>query len=184
MRETWIWSLGWEDKGKATHSSILAWNIPWTILPMESQRVGHDWVTFTSVHFSLSGASQFDLMVNNLPASTRDARDMSLIPELGRPPWRRSWQPTPVFLPGESRGQSNLAGYSPWVHKSWTQLSHLAHTHSATWNLVIFLSEIIGIMPAYWLSVRVSLSKNEKSKIAFKAISRQNSNKMLEGFPS
>ena len=33
MRETWLWSLGWEDpleKGKATHSSILAWRISWT----------------------------------------------------------------------------------------------------------------------------------------------------------
>ena len=45
MRETWVRSLGWEDpleKGKATHSSILAWIIPW----MGSQRVGHDWATF------------------------------------------------------------------------------------------------------------------------------------------
>ena len=34
MRETWVWSLGWEDsleKGKATHSSILAWRIPWIV---------------------------------------------------------------------------------------------------------------------------------------------------------
>ena len=34
MWETWVWSLGWEDtleKGKATHSSILAWRIPWTV---------------------------------------------------------------------------------------------------------------------------------------------------------
>ena len=29
-------------------------------------------------------------------------------------PWRRKWQPTPVFLPGKSHGQRNLAGYSPW----------------------------------------------------------------------
>ena len=29
-------------------------------------------------------------------------------------PWRRKWQPTPVFLPGESHGQRSLAGYSPW----------------------------------------------------------------------
>ena len=39
--ETWVQSLGWEDpleKGKATHSSILAWRIPWTILSMGSQR--------------------------------------------------------------------------------------------------------------------------------------------------
>ena len=33
-------------------------------------------------------------------------------------PWRRKWQPTPVFLPGESHGQKSLAGYSPWGHKS------------------------------------------------------------------
>ena len=29
-------------------------------------------------------------------------------------PWRRAWQPTPVFLPGEPHGQRSLAGYSPW----------------------------------------------------------------------
>jgi len=32
-------------------------------------------------------------------------------------PWRRAWQPTPVFLPGESRGQRSLVGYSPYGHK-------------------------------------------------------------------
>ena len=50
MQETWIQSLGQEDppeKGMATHSSILAWEIPWTEEPgglqsMGSQRVGHD----------------------------------------------------------------------------------------------------------------------------------------------
>ena len=45
MQETWVRSLGWEDpleKGKATHSSILAWTIPGTMQSMGSQRVGHD----------------------------------------------------------------------------------------------------------------------------------------------
>jgi len=50
MQETWIRSLGWEyplKKGMATHSTILAWKIPWTEEPgglqfMGSQRVGHD----------------------------------------------------------------------------------------------------------------------------------------------
>ena len=49
MRETWVQSLGWEDpleEGLATHSSILAWRIPWTkesgaLQSMRSQRVGH-----------------------------------------------------------------------------------------------------------------------------------------------
>ena len=43
MRETWVRSLDWEDlleKGKATHSSILAWKIPWTTQSMGPQRVG------------------------------------------------------------------------------------------------------------------------------------------------
>ena len=50
MLETWVPSLGWEDpleEGTATHSSILAWRIPWTEEPdglqsMGSQRVGHN----------------------------------------------------------------------------------------------------------------------------------------------
>ena len=37
-------------------------------------------------------------------------------PWIGMIPWRRAWQPTPVFLPGESHGQKSLAGYSPWSH--------------------------------------------------------------------
>ena len=32
-------------------------------------------------------------------------------------PWKREWQPTPIFLPGESLEQSSLVGYSPWSHK-------------------------------------------------------------------
>ena len=43
--------------------------------------------------------------------------DLGLIPGLGRFPWRRGWQPTPVFLPGESHGQRSLAGYRPWGRK-------------------------------------------------------------------
>ena len=49
MQETWVQSLGWDDplkKGKATHSSILAWRIPWF---MGLQSVGDDWATFTSL---------------------------------------------------------------------------------------------------------------------------------------
>ena len=45
MWETWVPSLGWEDaleKGKATHSSILAWRILWTIQSMGLQRIGHN----------------------------------------------------------------------------------------------------------------------------------------------
>ena len=45
VQETWVQSLGWDDpleKGKATHSSILAWRIPWTIQSMGLQRARHN----------------------------------------------------------------------------------------------------------------------------------------------
>ena len=62
MQETWIWSLGREDpleKEMATHSSILAWRIPWTEEPgrlqsMGSQRVRYNWATSLSFFFFLS----------------------------------------------------------------------------------------------------------------------------------
>ena len=74
-------------EGDGTHSSTLAWQIPWTEEPgglqsMGSLRVGDDWATslslFTFMH------------------------------------WRRKWQPTPVFLPGKSHGGRNLVGCSLW----------------------------------------------------------------------
>ena len=43
--------------------------------------------------------------------------------------WRRKWQPTSVFFPGEYHGQRNLAGYSPWGCKSWTRLSEFHYYH-------------------------------------------------------
>ena len=57
--ESWVQYLGWEDlleKEMATHSSILAWKIPWMEEPgrlqfMRSQRVGHHWVTSLSLSF-------------------------------------------------------------------------------------------------------------------------------------
>ena len=59
-QKTWARSLGWEDilkKGMATHSSILAWRIPWTEEPgglqsMAAQRVRHDWATDTFTFMS------------------------------------------------------------------------------------------------------------------------------------
>ena len=55
-------------------------------------------------------------MVKNLPANPEDIRDLGLIPTptwVGKIPWRKKWQPTAVFLPGESCGQRSVEGYSP-----------------------------------------------------------------------
>ena len=59
------------------------------------------------------------LVVKNLPANAGDIKRRGFNPWVGKIPWRRAQQPTPVFLPGESNGQRRLAGYSPWGHKEW-----------------------------------------------------------------
>ena len=78
-----------QEKAMATHSSTLAWRIPWMEEPGRLQslgllKVGHDRVTslwlFTFMH------------------------------------WRRKWQPTPVFLPRESQGRRSLLGCHLWGH--------------------------------------------------------------------
>ena len=50
-------------------------------------------------------------MVKNLPAIWETP---GFDPSLRTIPWRRKWQPTPLFLPGKSHGQRSLVGYSPW----------------------------------------------------------------------
>ena len=60
-------------------------------------------------------ASQVAPVVKNLPMNAADICELD--PWVGKIPCRRAWQPTPVFLPGESHGQRSLEGYSPWGHK-------------------------------------------------------------------
>ena len=50
---------------------------------------------------------------------------------VGKILWKRAWQPTPVFLPGESPGQRSLVGCSPWVHKE-SDVTEYTHTHTHT----------------------------------------------------
>ena len=65
---------------------------------------------------------------------------------VGRIPWRKEWQPTPVFLPGESHGQRSLTGNSPWVAKSRTRLSdfHFISLH-LQWGVYLLSA------PCVWL---------------------------------
>ena len=95
--EKWLTCLWWFQglccistqigEGNGTHSSTLAWKIPWTEEPgrlqsMGSIRVRHDWATSLSLFSFLH--------------------------------WRRKWQTTQVFLPGESQGLGSLMGCHLW----------------------------------------------------------------------
>ena len=74
-------------KAMAPHSSTLAWKIPWMEEPGRLQSMGLQRVR----HDLVTSLSLFTFMH-----------------------WRRKWQPTPVFLPGESQGQGSLVGCRLW----------------------------------------------------------------------
>jgi len=81
----------------------------------------------------VAGASQVAQVVENPSANAGDCQRLWLDPWVGKIPWRREWQPTPVFLPGESHGWRSLAGYSPWGRKEsdTTELRGTQHAQRA-----------------------------------------------------
>ena len=77
-------------------------------------------------------ASQVMLVVKNLPANAGDVRD-GFHPQVRKIPCRRAWQPSPVFLSGESHGQRSLMGYNPWGLKELdsTEVTKCVYTHTS-----------------------------------------------------
>ena len=69
-----------------------------------------------------------DALLDGL-ASAYNAGDLGSIPGsdpwVGKIPWRRKWQPAPVFLPGKSHGLRILVSYSPWAHKESDRIEWL-----------------------------------------------------------
>ena len=80
-----------------------------------------------------------------------------LNPWVGKIPWRREWPPTPVFLPGESLGQRNLARSSPWHHKirlDWARFPSLLGEYS--WFVWVF--DVNGYFYLYCKSKKYTLA--------------------------
>ena len=61
--------------------------------------------------------------------SAYNVGDQGFDPWVKKFPWRRKWQPTPVFLPGRSHGWRSLIGYSPWGHKESGMTEQLHSLH-------------------------------------------------------
>ena len=82
--------------------------------------------------------SQAALVVKNPPANARHKR-CGFNPWVRKILWRRAWLPTPVFLPGKSHGQRNLAGYSLWGHKEsdMTEVTKLTNWHTTLYKLKV-----------------------------------------------
>ena len=63
-------------------------------------------------------------------------------PWVGKILWRRKWQPTPVFLPGQFHGQRNLVGYSPWDRKESDTTEWLStHAHMCSSKVITILEQ-------------------------------------------
>ena len=144
MRETRVRPLSWEnplEKEMAIHSSTIAWKIPWTEDPgrlqsVGSQGVGHDWANSLSLSLSYMAFTMLRSEKAMAPHSSTLAWKIPQMEEPGRLQsmgslrvghnwatslslftfmhWRRKWQPTPVFLPGESEGRWGLVGCHLW----------------------------------------------------------------------
>ena len=116
--DTYTFTCMWAGDGQGS----LVCCSPW------GRRVGHDWATEHWTYITLG--FPHGSVVKNLPA-VQELQEMQIW-SLGRKiPWRRAWQPTPVFLPGESHGERNLVGNSPWdlrVGHNWCDLACM-HTH-------------------------------------------------------
>ena len=113
MQEIQVQSLGWEnflEKEVGSHFSILAWKIPWIEDP------GRLW----SMGSQESDKTQQLNYHQPICLPCRSCRRRGFNTWVGTIPWRRKWEPTPVFLPEKSHEQRNLVGHSPRVAESWT----------------------------------------------------------------
>ena len=70
------------------------------------------------------------LVVKILPAEARRLKRCGFHSWAGKIPWKRAWQPTPVFLPGESHGQRSVEGYSAWGPTESDTTEATWHTHT------------------------------------------------------
>ena len=117
------------EKAMAVHSSTLACKVPWTEEPgslqsMGSQRVGHDWATL--LYLPLMPGFPVGSDGKESACQCQAHKRCGLDPWVSKMPWRRKWQPTPVFLPGELHGPEEPGGLWPIesqrVRHDWSDL--------------------------------------------------------------
>ena len=127
---TWIWldSSSWWWTGRSG------------VLWLGSQRIRHDWVTemnWTELNVVYELASRC-ISGKESACQWRTCRRCSLHPWVGKVPWRRKWQPTPVFLLGNPMDRWAWRATVHGVAKSWTQW---ATEHAQMWYIVSYNTE-------------------------------------------
>ena len=116
-----------------THSSNIASSVPIIILGVPQLALG-------TLHL--------DVSFQEFICQCRRHKRCGFNPWVGKIPWRRKWQPTPVLLPGESHGWKRLAGYSPWSHKERTEVTEHARTFLSLLSAASPLSVMLSMLSA------------------------------------
>ena len=102
-------------------------------------------------------------------------------PLVGKIPWRRKWQPTPVFLPGKSHGQRSLVGYSPWgrkrVRHNLATKQHLSQELSSSpktvlWCACVCAADLVSkeMNPSYLKAFTHTILSLEKNSVLGKCL--------------
>ena len=99
-----------------------------------------------------------DLVVKNPPANAGNAGDTGSIPGSGRPPWRRKWQPIPIFLPRKSHGQRSLVGCSPWGHKRVGHDLVTEHNHNSGIQKQEAIADLVSNMSLHLWELEIPLT--------------------------
>ena len=83
---------------------------------------------------------------------------------VGKTPWRRKWQPTPVFLPGKSHGQRSLAGYGPWGCKEsdTTERQHTQIQENCITNKVRKRTPLERVTEIHTLYMKFKIQKHSQ----------------------
>ena len=100
--------------------------------------------TLAQLHLSCTSSTGGSEVKASASNSGNPSSVPGLDPWVGKIPWRRKWQCTPVFLPGESHGQTSLVGYSPWsrrVRHDWSD-SAAAATYASKLMLKILQARL------------------------------------------
>ena len=87
--------------------------------------------------------------------SACQCRRLRFDPWVRKIPWRRKWQPTPVFLPGKSHGQRSLAGYSPWGLKELDMTEQQKEVHTLDSQPSVIALLVLGPAPSVGLCPKI-----------------------------
>ena len=103
-------------------------------------------------------------MVKNLPTMGRPGFD----PWVGKIPWRRKWQPTPVFLPGEFHGQRSMVAYSPWGRKESDTTQWVTLWRVNPWKEVTMCQTLLNwsSLQPYETSLIIIISILQRNKLS------------------